>query len=76
MAEVRKNDGSPLPELFIACGSEDFLIEDNRKMNAHLDKLGYDVTYEESPGTHNWEFWDDKIQHVLAYIDSRRKKEV
>lgn len=76
MAEVRKNDGSPLPELFIACGSEDFLIEDNRKMNAHLDKLGYDVTYEESPGTHNWEFWDDKIQHVLSYIDSRRKKEV
>ena len=76
MAEVRKNDGSPLPALFIACGSEDFLVNDNRKMHAHLEKLGYDVTYEESPGTHNWEFWDDKIQHVLAYIDSRRKKEV
>ena len=26
------------------------------------------IHYEESPGAHTWEFWDDKIQKVLKWL--------
>ncbi|MBQ4353517.1 MAG: esterase family protein [Clostridia bacterium] len=74
MAKVRKEDGSPLPALYIAVGTEDFLLADNRKMHLHLLSLGYDLIYSEKPGVHNWAFWDKEIQNVLDFICARRAK--
>lgn len=73
LAKLRREDGSPLPALYIACGTEDFLLGDNRRMQAHLQSLGYDFTYCESKGTHSWGFWDKEIQNVLNFIDRYRK---
>ncbi len=55
------------PRLWMCCGTEDFLYADNVKLRDHLQKLTYDYTYEESEGAHTWEYWDDKIQRVLAW---------
>jgi putative tributyrin esterase len=38
--------------LFVCCGTEDFLIQANRKFRKHLVDLGLNLTYEESPGIH------------------------
>lgn len=57
----------PRPEIFVACGTEDFLIEENRAFKKYFgDELN--IHYEESPGAHTWEFWDDKIQKVLKWL--------
>ena len=74
MTELRSKDGSPVPKIYIGCGSEDFLIAENRKMKAHLESLGYDVTYNERSGSHSWQFWDTEIQSVLDLIDGYRKE--
>ena len=74
MAEVRKQDGSPLPKLFIDCGDSDFLLNDNHRMRDHLTALGYDLTYREPDGAHTWGFWDREIQNVLNFIDAYRKE--
>ncbi|MBO6053364.1 MAG: esterase family protein, partial [Clostridia bacterium] len=74
MAEVRKNDGSPLPKLYIDCGQSDFLLHDNHRMRDCLTALGYDVTYREPDGAHTWGFWDREIQNVLTFIDAYRKE--
>ena len=29
---------------------------------------GYDLTYEESPGDHQWKYWDQKVQTVLNWL--------
>ena len=50
------------------CGTEDFLYKENVHMRDHLKKLGYNLTYEESPGVHCWECWDLKIQSVLNWL--------
>lgn len=63
-----KESGKPLPELYMWCGTEDFLYEHNVHMKEHLFELGYDLTYEESPGDHQWKYWDEKIQSVLEWI--------
>ncbi len=55
------------PRLYMCCGTEDFLYSDNVKLCNHLQKLDFDYTYEESEGTHEWGYWDKKIQSVLKW---------
>ena len=55
------------PHLWIDCGTQDFLIRDNRDMHRHLLKLRYPHTYHEYPGVHDWAYWDTHIQEALAF---------
>lgn len=55
------------PRLYAWCGTEDFLYQGNLKAWAHVKKLGYDLTSEESAGDHQWKYWDAKIQDVLRW---------
>ena len=58
----------PRPRVYMWCGTEDFLYQQNERMSAHLKSLGYDLTYETSPGDHQWKYWDEKIQTVLTWL--------
>lgn len=61
----------PAPRVYHACGSEDFLIEnvhDTRDFFQSLTGNPFDYIYEEMPGAHTWDFWDETIQHFLNYI--------
>ncbi len=59
------------PKLYQCCGTEDFLYNDNIKFRDHLRSLGFDLTYEEGSGTHEWSYWDKMIQKVLAWLPLR-----
>ena len=56
------------PKFYLACGTEDGLITVNRQFRDHLQKLGFDVTYEEAPGVHDWYFWDTYILKALNWL--------
>ncbi len=56
------------PRLFLCCGTEDSLLEDNRLFHTHLETLGIEHTYEESAGAHEWSYWDEQIQRVLSWL--------
>lgn len=56
------------PRLYLGCGTEDGLYEENVRLHELLEELQYDVTYRESAGNHNWEFWDEYIQYVLKWM--------
>jgi putative tributyrin esterase len=58
----------PKPKLYQCCGTEDFLYEDNIKFKNFIEKANLDYTYEESPGVHEWKYWDDQIQKVLKWL--------
>ena len=57
----------PLPGLRFDCGTEDFLLESNRTLHKEFTKLGIKHEYEEFPGDHNWEYWDEHIQEAIAF---------
>lgn len=57
-----------VPELYQACGKDDFLYEMNCKVRDRLIKNGVSLTYEEGEGMHNWEFWDKYIQRILDWM--------
>jgi len=53
------------PVISFDCGTEDELIEHNRALHAHMESLGLDHTYNEHPGAHTWDFWDDHVREAL-----------
>ncbi len=58
-------------KIYLACGTDDFLIVKNRDLRDRLEELGYDVTYDEQPGSHDWDFWDMEIYKALNWIDPK-----
>ena len=52
-------EGKPLPEIFMACGTEDFLLEPNRVMHKFLDNKKVKHEYYESKGQHDFVFWNE-----------------
>lgn len=67
---VRKLCGehTDLPRVYLACGTEDSLLEGNRKMRDYMKEAGMDVTYEEGPGAHEWDFWNRYIKKVIDWL--------
>ncbi len=57
----------PLPRLLIDCGTEDFLLKDNREFHAKLDAMRVPHRYAEFPGDHNWDYWDVHVREALAF---------
>jgi S-formylglutathione hydrolase FrmB len=63
-----KEDKQPIPSLYMACGTEDFLIEENRAFHQFLLKENVPVTYIESPGAHNWDFWNEYLEPSIQWM--------
>ena len=52
-----KASGGKMPKIFMACGTEDFLLEPNRRFHEFLESEGIEHVYEESEGIHDMVFW-------------------
>lgn len=62
--------GKPHPAIYMACGTEDFLYENNKEyLRRFQEPLG--IEFEEGPGGHTWDFWDTYIQRVLEWMPIR-----
>lgn len=58
-----------LPDIYLACGTEDFLFEANQSFHAHLELRNVEHFYEETPDyAHTWDYWDLKIQEILDWM--------
>lgn len=68
MTLIEKVDSAVRPALRIDCGTEDFLIENNRLFHQKLISLGIDHEYLERPGTHEWAYWDSGILGSLPFM--------
>ena len=64
---VEKMDHGRIPALRIDCGTEDFLLGQNRAFHAHLDKLKVEHEYAEYPGSHDWAYWDLHVREAIAF---------
>ena len=76
LVTMLKNSGAPFPSIYIACGTEDFLIEPNRDYHKFLQENGVEHTYVEGPGAHTWDFWDEYILKVLNWLPLEKLPEM
>ena len=58
----------PPVKFYMWCGTEDSLYPQNVRLRDHMRKLGLRLTYQESPGNHQWKYWDRKIQTVIKML--------
>ncbi len=63
---LRRNNIS-IPKIYMACGTEDFLINENRSYHSFLNSEGVNHTYLESPGVHDWTFWNEYIEKAILW---------
>lgn len=64
--QIAVKNGKKLPDLFLACGTEDFIYRSAIEARDGLKKLGVKFTYEESPGEHTYDFWDPYIRKAIS----------
>lgn len=66
--EMKKKNLS-IPQIYMACGTEDFLLDNNRTYRDFLISENIDLTYEENHGGHDWTFWDQYIEKAIKWAD-------
>ncbi len=54
-----KENGQKIPAIYMSCGTEDFLLENNRELHAFLDSIHVEHIYLESAGNHDMTFWSE-----------------
>ena len=67
------SENLPRPNLYVAIGTEDPLLDFNRKFHGWLEKAGYGHVYIEEPGNHDWVFWDRHIENALIWYNELSK---
>jgi S-formylglutathione hydrolase FrmB len=66
-AIVEKLDHGRIPAMRIDCGTEDFLLDQNRAFHAHLETMKVPHEYQEFPGGHDWAYWDVHVRQAIAF---------
>ena len=61
--------------MYMCIGTDDFLLATNRKYRDFLLEEKVDLTYEEGPGNHEWDFWDRYILKILDWLALNKKDE-
>ena len=60
--------GNTLQPLYMACGNEDFLLEENRGFVSETRDRGAELIYEEHEGSHDWTFWNTYIEKAIEWM--------
>ena len=66
--EYADNEEKMHTKYIIACGTEDPRIHMSRQFGEALTRAGIDNVYRESPGEHNFAYWDYCIEQTVKYI--------
>lgn len=69
-----KQQNIPLPKVYMCCGLQDRLLPANRSLRDHFLAEGVDLTYVESEGNHNWDFWHEYLPKILQWLPLEKSK--
>lgn len=58
-----------VPNIYMACGTEDVASPMNKDFSAYLDQIGMKHVFLEGPGIHDWNYWDKYIENALNWLD-------
>jgi S-formylglutathione hydrolase FrmB len=59
--------GAPKPKIYSTCGTEDDLRKDNLALRDEMKNIGFDFTYEEWKGAHEWYFFNEALKKTLEF---------
>ncbi|MCC5913730.1 MAG: esterase family protein [Balneolaceae bacterium] len=62
------NRQAPLPAIFIDCGDDDFLLEENMNLVAILNSRGVPFEFRVRDGGHTWEYWRTALEKTMVFV--------
>jgi len=63
---AKKNiDKTSAPKLFLTCGTDDSLYNDNKRFYNILQESGYNSVFADWKGNHDWIFFDEALKRAL-----------
>lgn len=65
--------GGVLPTLYLCVGQQDGFYQENKEFVSYLNALGISHVFHEQPGGHDWDFWDDELRRILAWLPVERR---
>lgn len=68
LAEDLKNKTETAPHIYMMCGSNDSLLNVNKKYYNHLLHCGINAEFHECQGEHDWAFWDKAVYQFLEWL--------
>lgn len=66
-------EGKKMPKIFMACGTEDFLLEANRRFHSFLEEKQVQHQYFESKGIHDMVFWSEYARKLIPLLFEEEK---
>ena len=65
--KIRENQDD-MPGIYLACGTEDFLIHSNQRFADFLTGQQVAYTFEKGPGYHNYDFWNRYLEPAVKCL--------
>ena len=56
------------PRFYISCGTQDHLYKPNRRFADKVAAAGWDLTWDEEPAGHEWDFWDSQVKKLIDWL--------
>jgi putative tributyrin esterase len=67
--EIQSEKIKSLPFIYLDCGTEDFLIQNNRDFMNLLTEKKVPHEFRQLPGKHDWIFWDSQVKEFLEIAE-------
>lgn len=67
LIRMKKEKDEEIQPIFMACGTEDFIVKNNREFRDFLISQGIEPVYYESPGIHDWTFWNQYLEPAIRW---------
>ena len=74
LANSLHRTGREFPDIYIACGYNDMLVYESRRLDGHLTALGVRHTYEEGHGSHEPAFFNTYLRRALELLPLDRPR--
>lgn len=68
LMEQRVREGKRIPRIYHCCGTKDFIGDMNQNFHKKIEELEINGIFEEGEGSHNWEFWDPYVKHMVDWM--------
>lgn len=65
-----------LPKIYDCCGTEDFGYKKFCEFKSFAKEIGLEVTFEEGPGAHTWDFWDEYLPKIMAWLPLKGRNSI
>ena len=67
--KIMERNKHQLPPIRFDCGTEDGLLEANRRLHQRMEAADIPHRYEEFSGAHTWPYWEEHLEDTLIFFD-------